>query len=92
MIRPSALPLLVLAFATVCVLPVAAQAADYPASSPPIAAPLVNRNPDGSITVQKAAPKGTKTKTGLFIPPQVIVPVNPPVANRDAPENKKAEK
>jgi hypothetical protein len=43
--------------------------------------PMVIPNPDGTFTVQKAAPKegaeNSKAKKGLVIPPQVVVPIIP---------------
>jgi hypothetical protein len=43
--------------------------------------PMVIQNPDGTITFQKMPPqvsaKGATTRTGLIIPPQVVVPFIP---------------
>jgi hypothetical protein len=48
--------------------------------------PLVVRNPDGTLTVQKAPPKGATEgddgRKGLRIPPQVIVPTYPTPNNK----------
>jgi hypothetical protein len=72
------------AFLSACSSGVATIAADQPpppAKSPaPEAAstaskPLVTRNPDGTITVQKLPPNGdSEGKNGLVIPPQVVTP------------------
>jgi hypothetical protein len=50
---------------------------DQSASMPVTEPPLIIRNPDGTFTIQKQAPTGTKDDsqgTGLRIPPQVVVP------------------
>jgi hypothetical protein len=43
--------------------------------------PLITRNPDGTLTVQKQPPQGATQgedqKQGLRIPPQVIAPMRP---------------
>lgn len=56
-------------------------AMSMPASKPDGSAadpPLIVRNPDGSMTVQKKpAPGGDERRKGLVIPPQVIVPIAP---------------
>ncbi|HEY1503308.1 MAG TPA: hypothetical protein VGF92_03355 [Stellaceae bacterium] len=43
--------------------------------------PMIADNPDGTFIIQKAPPKpnaeGAKVKTGLAIPPQVVVPIVP---------------
>ena len=37
--------------------------------------PMITKNPDGTFTVQKLPPKGSKDNNkGLVIPPQVVVP------------------
>ena len=84
----------VLAFLTACASPAAvmgaddhqatkAAAGDAASTSKP---PMVIHNPDGTFTVQKAPSKeeakDAKAKTGLVIPPQVVVPIIP------APEKK----
>ena len=41
---------------------------------------LITQNPDGTMTVQKQPAKGAfkrTKKTGLVIPPQVVVPITP---------------
>jgi len=56
-----------------------AVAGDPAAKAPP---PLVTANADGTLTVQKAPTQGKskdpKAKSGLVIPPQVVVPIIPP--------------
>jgi hypothetical protein len=62
------LPILALAAAAM------ASAQDSP--KPVKAPPMIIDNPDGTFTVQKQPPKSandTKAKTGLVIPPQVVV-------------------
>jgi hypothetical protein len=50
------------------------------------APPLIVRNPDGTLTVQKEPPKGTTEgdgeRKGLRIPPQVVVPMYPTPNNK----------
>ena len=41
--------------------------------------PLITRNPDGTITVQKQPPKA---ESGLIIPPQVVAPTISAPANK----------
>jgi len=47
--------------------------------------PMIIHNPDGTFTIQKAPSKeqakDAKAKTGLVIPPQVVVPICRPVKN-----------
>ena len=57
-------------------------AADDPAAKIPPPPPLVTANADGTLTVQKAPTQGKskdpKAKSGLVIPPQIVVPIIPP--------------
>ena len=83
-------PLLsVLAGVTVCLSPAAVMGADDPPPAPPAVTdtgsaskpPMIVRNPDGTLTVQKRSSNGQTEETGtkgLVIPPQVIVPTIPP--------------
>ncbi len=51
--------------------PTTAQAAQANSAGPP----LITKNRDGTFTIQKVPPKGSKdNNTGLVIPPQVVVP------------------
>ena len=53
--------------------PSAARAA---APSTSASAPFIVDNPDGTFTIQKnATAKGPKAKSGVVIPPQVVVPL-----------------
>ncbi len=84
---PSNLLSLVLAVLAACASPAAVTGADDPQATKPArdaalpgTPPFIIHNPDGTFTIQKAPPKnGTKTtgKKGLFIPPQVVVPIIP---------------
>ena len=87
---------LVLGFLAVCAIPAAAIGAETPPLKPakingaPADAngrpPLIIRNPDGTMTVQKLpAPENTEdaAQNGLVIPPQVVVPfVSAPANDR----------
>jgi hypothetical protein len=74
----------VLVFLSACDSPVATVGADGsppPAKSPAAEAgsaaskPLITRNSDGTITIQKVPPNGdTEGKNGLVIPPQILTP------------------
>ena len=85
--RPSNLLLPVLAVLAACAVPAAMGADDQQATKPTGEAPSQNKppmiidNPDGTFTIQKAPPKEAakdpKTKKGLVIPPQVVVPMIP---------------
>jgi hypothetical protein len=85
---PSNLLLPVLAVLAVCASPAAVRGADDPQAAKPVgeaaspSAPLmVIHNPDGTFTIQKVPSKeqakDAKAKTGLVIPPQVVVPIIP---------------
>jgi len=77
----------VLAVLAVCASPAAVMGADDPQATKAVGdapstskPPIVIQNPDGTFTIQKAPPKdGAKgtAKTGLVIPPQVVVPMIP---------------
>jgi hypothetical protein len=84
---PSILLSPVLAVLAGCASPAAVTGADNPPATKAAAGdaasdknlPMVIQNPDGTMTVQKEPPKegakNTKTKKGLVIPPQVVVPI-----------------
>jgi len=46
--------------------------------------PMITKNPDGTFTVQKIRPKGSKdSNRGLVIPPQIVVPfILPPTVEK----------
>jgi len=83
--RPSSLISRVLALLAACVFPAVVIRADKPPAPKIIEGdatdkpPLVVRNPDGTITLQKEPVKGqakdTNTKKGLVIRPQVVIPI-----------------
>jgi hypothetical protein len=86
----------VLVFLLACAVPAAALAAQTQPAPKPAATdtapsdatgkpPLITRNPDGTITVQKEpAPGKTENAApkGLVIPPQVVVPTASAPANK----------
>jgi hypothetical protein len=85
---PSNLLSPVLALLAVYSSSAAVMGADDPQATKPVgeaASPsnplMIIHNPDGTFTVQKAPPKeegkDAKAKTGLVIPPQVVVPIIP---------------
>jgi len=55
-------------------LAVAAMASAQNSTKPVKAPPMIVHNPNGTFTIQKPA-NDTKTKKGLVIPPQVVVPI-----------------
>jgi hypothetical protein len=86
---PSNLISRVLALLAACTFPAAVIGADNSPAPQAIVGdsastdkpPIVVQNPDGTITVQKEPAKGraedAKTKKGLVIRPQVVIPIIP---------------